>query len=209
MRLLEIGASAGLNLLVDRFAFDGPGWRCGPHEATVRLTGAIEGPVRPQPFTVVERRGCDLEPVDPTTPDGRLVLTSYVWPFHLHRHERLAAVLAEAQRDPAPVDRASAADWLTAQLSEADADADDLTVVWHSVTQLYWPPAEVAAVEAALAAYGRRRPLARIGMEYEPGSPPTARPVVSTTLWTPGTADPRVVRLGTANDHGPPVRLEV
>ena len=78
VRLLEVGASAGLNLLVDRFGFSGDGWRHGPVDSTVQLEGAIEGEVRPVPFSVVAARGCDLAPVDSTTPEGQLLLTSFV-----------------------------------------------------------------------------------------------------------------------------------
>ena len=80
-------------------------------------------------------------------------------------------------------------------------------MVWHSITRLYWPPEEVAAVEAVLAAYAERRPLARVAMEFGTGEDASVRPELSTTVWRPG-QPPRHRRLGTAHDHGPPVRLE-
>lgn len=214
LRLLELGASAGLNLLLDRFHLSGDGWWWGPPDSPLRLEGAIEGPVRPEGFQVVSRRGCDLEPIDPTTEEGRTLLTSFVWPFDLHRHARLAAALEIARTGPAPVDRSGAGAWLPAQLVAPVPAEPVLTVVWQSITRLYWPPAEVAAVDDALAAHGAEREVARVSMEFDgedrpgPSSVATPRPTVRTELWRPG-QDPRRRLLGTAHDHGPPVRLQL
>jgi len=218
VRLLELGASAGLNLLLDRFGFAGEGWRWGPPSSPLQLEGAVEGPLRTEELVVVDRTGCDLAPVDPTTEQGRRLLTSFVWPFDLHRHARLAAALEVAAAGPARVDRAGAAAWLPGELAggaATGAGAEVLTVVWQSVTGLYWPAAEVAAVEATLAEAGGRMLLGRVTMEYDPdegsgsgtgGAQPSTAPAVRTELWRPGS--PRRRRLlGTAHDHGIPVRL--
>ncbi len=205
IRLLELGASAGLNLLVDRFGFSGPGWRYGDPASPVTFANPITGVVRVADFTVADRRGCDLHPVDASTPDGRLLLTSFVWPFQVHRHERLAAALRLAAEHPVLVERASAASWLGPALEQTEDDV--LPVVWHSITRLYWPPEEVAAVEAALAAYAEHRPLARVAMEFGTGEHASVRPELQSTVWRPG-HPLRHRRLGTAHDHGPPVRLD-
>ncbi len=202
--LLEVGASAGLNLLLDRFRFTGDGWGYGPPDSPVLLADAIGGAVQPAPFRVVDRGGCDLDPVDPTTDAGRLLLTSFVWPFDLERHARLAAALEVAGRGPAPVDAAAASAWLGGQLDAVPAGP--LPVVWHSITQLYWSAAERAAFEAVLAEASTRRPLAQVGMEYA-GRRPDEQPEVRTRWW-PGDGRPAQPRLiGTAGDHGVPVRL--
>ena len=211
IRLLELGASAGLNLLVDHIGFAGPGWRWGDSGSPLRLEDAIQGPVVPQELAVVQRRGCDLAPADPRTAEGRQLLTSFVWPFDLHRHARLRAALQVAAAHPVTVDAAAASAWLPVQLAEAPDDRAVLTVVWHSITQLYWPPAELVAVEDALAAHGAHHRLARVGMEYEGEESPTGpvrQPVLRTWLWEPGrTSRPDVRVLGTAHEHGIPVRL--
>lgn len=217
LRLLELGASAGLNLLLDGFHFSGRGWRWGPVESPLQLEGAVEGRVRTEAFQVIARRGCDLEPVDPTTKEGRRLLTSFVWPFDLHRHARLAAALEIARTERVPVDRAGAGNWIPAQLVSAvaaDASAEPaLTVVWQSITRLYWPPAEVATVDAALAAHGRKHPVARVSMEFDHEDDPEApagqpaKPTVRSELWRPGVETRRRL-LGTAHDHGLPVRLQ-
>lgn len=217
VRVLELGASAGLHQLLGRFRVTGEGWAWGPATSPVQLLDAVQGPPEtfrtlPSPagpegiLEIVDARGCDLDPVDATSPEGRLRLTSFVWPFDLHRHERLAGALRLAASHPPAVDRASAAPWLAAQLA-GDPDPDILTVVWHSITQLYWPASEIAAVAGALRAYGQRHRVAEVSMEYPLDGAPGDQPEVRTELWRGDGAPPRSRRLGTAHDHGIPVRL--
>jgi len=207
VRLLELGASAGLNQLVDRFRAVGDDWSWGPVESPVQLLDAVHGTITPVTLDIVAARGCDLDPVDATSDQGRLRLTSFVWPFDVHRHERLAGALRLATAHPPVVDRASAADWLTARLAAVPPDPSTLTVVWHSVTQLYWPAAEIAEVRATLSAYGRDHRVAEVGMEYAIDSDPAGKPEVRTTLWSGDGRPPRELLLGIAHDHGIPVRL--
>ncbi len=217
VRLLEVGASAGLNLLLDQFHFTGAEtaggggpWHWGDLLSPVQLGQSIEGPVRPQSFTISARRGCDLSPVDASSPEGQQLLTSFVWPFDPHRHRRLAAALEVAAAHPVRVDRGPASDWLAEQLTghpTAADEAGELTVVWHSISQMYWSPAESERVESLLAAAGAVHPLARITMEFS-GDAPSGQPQVITTLWRPAISPaPRVELVGTAHDHGIPVRL--
>ena len=212
VRLLEVGASAGLNLLVDQFHFSGAGWSYGPAGSPLQLTDVSEGEVEPIEFTVVSRRGCDLSPIDASSADGRLRLTSFVWPDDLHRYERLRSALQVAAAHPVTVDAAPASSWLREQLSRADSDV--LTVVWHSVTRQYWPLAEIQAVDAVIAGARASMPIAHIAME----SPVSAadqrtdrgyRPQeLSVLLSVPGgVADHAPRLLATIGDHGLPVRM--
>ena len=45
-------------------------------------------------------------------------------------------------------------------------DDDVLTVVWHSVTRMYWPVEETAAMDAAVEEARSRMPLAHVAMEH-------------------------------------------
>jgi hypothetical protein len=214
VRLLELGASAGLNLLVDRFFIAGDGWSYGPASSPLRLEQAVVGPVTPAPFTVADRRGCDLAPVDASTPEGRLRLTSFVWPHDLHRHERLRAALAIAASHPVVVDAAPASSWLASMLETPAADGV-LTVVWHSITRQYWPQAEVALTSQVLQAARARMPIAHIAMESpvlrddrSEGLPGYRAAELTVQLSVPGgLADPAPVLLGTVADHGIPLEL--
>lgn len=202
VRLLEPGASAGLNLLVDKFRFVNPTWAYGPHDAALRLVDGVVGPVVPVPFEIVDRRGCDLAPVDAASPHGQLTLRSFVWPFHVERHERLTHALEIARRNLVVVDRAGAGEWLEDQLSSPDDDV--VTVVWQSITQQYWPPEETARVDAAVARAARSQPLARIAMEFF-GCGIAALSIDVAAADGSGLDGP--VRLGDVGDHGTPVTI--
>lgn len=208
VRLLEVGASGGLNLLVDRFRFEGPDWSHGPVDSPLVLRDPVLGPVR-QPFptwSVVERRGCDVEPVDVWSPAGRLHLRSFVWPDHVGRFRRLNAALEVAQRAgraAVPVDRAPAGGWLEQQLPE-ESDRSVLTVVWQSITRMYWPADEVERVRAAVRHAGRQAPLAHVSMEYEDADDGAALWV---DVWPGDGSAPSRQRLAVVADHGIPVTL--
>lgn len=203
VRLLEPGASAGLNLLVDKFKFISPTWVHGPKDSALRLVDAVVGPVVPAPFTIVERRGCDLAPVDPATARGQLTLRSFVWPFHVERHERLTRALDIARRNPVVVDRAAAGEWLEHQLSTPGYDGV-LTVVWQSITQQYWPPEETTRVDEAVARAAQSQRLARVTMEYSERS---AAALTVDLAAADGSGLEGLVRLGDVGDHGTPVTL--
>lgn len=204
VRLLEPGASAGLNLLIDRLRFVNHSWDFGPLDSPVVLQDGIVGRLSPRAFTVVQRRGCDLSPVDITTDSGRLRLRSFVWPFQVHRHQRLDAALTLAAADPPVVDEASAGEWLEEQLLQP-VDEDVLTCVWQSVTRLYWPPEETERVNAAVAAAAREQAIAHVSMEYELSQTEGA---VLTLDWSDGKGSGlRQERLATVGDHGFPVTL--
>lgn len=175
VRLLEPGASAGLGLLVDRYRFEGDGWTAGPADADMVVSGCGGAGFEPAAFTVVERRGCDLAPVDAASAEGGRHLKSFVWPFHVERHARLDGALATLAAHPVRVDRAGAGAWVGEQLVAAPADPEVLTVVWHSVTRMYWPPAEAAAVTEAVRQARSRMPLAYVTME-DPGAASGSEP---------------------------------
>lgn len=171
LRLLEPGASAGLNLNVDHYRVIGPDWSWGPARSPVVLDTGAAG-IAPEALEIVERRGCDLAPVDAADPAGATHLMSFVWPFHQDRRARLAAALEVVRAHPVVVDRAPASRWLGQQLSEP-AEPGVLTVVWQSITQQYWPTEESEAVNRVIGEARGRMPLAHLSME---GVPPLDPP---------------------------------
>ncbi len=86
LRILEIGASAGLNLRWDRYRYESAAGAWGDDASPVRFTHSY---VVPPPLnrhaTVVQRMGCDLHPIDPTSDAGALVLRSFIWADQLGR----------------------------------------------------------------------------------------------------------------------------
>jgi hypothetical protein len=200
VRLLEPGASAGLGLLVDHYRFVGDGWAAGPVDSRLAVERCAAAGFTPEAVDVVDRRGCDVAPVDAASDEGAAYLTSFVWPWQLDRHARLAAALQVAREHPVAVDRAPASTWVAERLADV-VDDDVLTVVWHSVTRLYWPTEETSAMTAAVEEARARIPLVHVAMEHgwpEPGSgDDPGLPVV--------TVDDDV--LATCDHHGPPLRL--
>jgi hypothetical protein len=149
LRLLEVGASAGLNLAFDRYRYELGGERWGPPGSPVAIRVALTGsrPPLDAEMQIASRAGCDTRPVDPRSDEGRLTLASYVWPDQVERHERLRAAL-EIARDVV-VERAGAAEWTEARLAEpAEGVA---TVVFHSIVMQYLPDAERDRFEEAIA----------------------------------------------------------
>ena len=203
IRLLELGASGGLNLLVDRFAHEvAPDVVLGDASSPVRLHRPWEGEHPPyDALDVVERRGCDPRPLDPASTEDRLTLTSYVWADQVHRFERLRAALQVAAVDPPHVEELGAAAFLRRELAHPRPGV--VTVVWHSVVRQYLDPAERSEVdqllETAGAAAGPDAPLAHLWMEPEPRR--GAGFEVGLRLWPDGS--PGV--LAQCEGHGPPV----
>ena len=202
LRILELGASAGLNLNWDRYRYEGDGWSWGDPGSRVRISGASERPVAVgAPVLVTQRHGCDAAALDPADPDARLRLRAAVWPDHLERFERLDGALAIARAHPPPVDRADAGDWLEAQLAvHAGGMA---TVIFHSILWQYLGDDRRARLRALIAAAGAAataaKPLAWLRME-----PAGERTAVRLSTW-PGGHERVVARCG---HHGPPVVLQ-
>ncbi|MBR7743855.1 DUF2332 domain-containing protein [Phycicoccus sp. BSK3Z-2] len=203
VRLLEPGASAGLGLLVDHYRFVGDGWSAGPEGSPLVLEDCGAAGFDPEPFQVLERRGCDIDPVDASTEVGSDYLRSFVWPWMIDRHLRLDDALSVAAREPVVIDRARASEWVREQLAQPVA-SDVLTVVWHSVTRMYWPLEESLAVTAAVEEARDRTAVAHVSME-NPWEEGAAAPSVDREHLPVVELDGEV--LGTCGHHGPPVEL--
>lgn len=143
VRLWEMGSSAGLNLRADRFGYvDEAGALHGDVDSPVRLDPAWRGRALDGRVDVVERVGCDVRPVDPSTTEGRTLLTAYVWPDQRDRLERLRGALQVAAEVPAEVRAQDAASFVQALEPVEGAT----TVLWHSVMWQYVAADEQAAV---------------------------------------------------------------
>jgi hypothetical protein len=201
LRLLELGASAGLNLRWDHYWYQAGRSAWGDPQSPIRFENAFaegEPPFDCAP-EIIERAGCDPNPLDPNQPETELTLASFVWPDQLARFHRLRAALAIARSVPARLDRGGAVEWLEPQLSAGAPGA--ATVVFHSIVMDYLPVEERNRVGELLHEAGGRAvaasPLAWLRMER--GGEQTQ---VRLTLWPGG--EERL--LATAAFHGPPVR---
>jgi hypothetical protein len=199
VRLLELGASAGLNLRWDAFRYEEL-W--GERGSSVHLVDRYHGappPFEPPRVDVVERRGCDARPVDPGDEEGRLTLLSYVWPDQGERVALLQGALDIARTIPAHVDQAPAGEWL-ADVLATPAAPGTLTVVYHSVFWQYVGEEERTRLKRVLGEAGARAtidaPLAWLRME-----PDGDLTRLDATVWPGGDAH----LIARAGYHGRPV----
>jgi hypothetical protein len=167
MRLLEIGSSGGLNLRWDHFFYRSKDAQWGDPTSPVRLE-EIELPIDPSVrVEVVSRSGSDPHPVDAATAEGRLTLSSYVWPDQTWRWAQLEGALDIAQRVPVELRRISAEPFLAEELAEPVPGV--VTVVMHSVMIQYLSRAErdsvISLIEEAGARATAEAPLAWLRME--------------------------------------------
>ncbi len=199
LRILEVGASGGLLLRWDHFTYTAGDRRWGG-DAGLRFDDPWTGRVPDfvDDLRVAERRGCDINPIDPTTAVGVNTLRGFLWPDQVHRRQRLDAAIEVARANPATVDRADAGAWVDEQLARRTPGV--ATVVYHSIVLQYLPRASFDRLRAAFARAGERAtadaPLYWLRME-----PAGVVADLRLRSWPGG--DDRL--LGTTGFHGPPV----
>lgn len=166
---LEIGSSAGINLMLARYHYDLAGVRVGPQPGMMRFAPEWQGAPPPdRRIEIVSTKGCDVAPVDLTDPAQALRLKAYIWPEHTVRFERMEAAIAEARKSPPDIVRMNAADFVEAELARPQ-EPGTTRVLMHSIVWQYVPADQQARVTAAMEAAGARasadKPLAWIALE--------------------------------------------
>ena len=124
LALIEVGASAGLNLLPDRYSYDYGGHRLAgsdPDAPVLRCEPRGAVPLPAQVPAIAWRAGLDLNPLDVTSDDDVRWLSCLVWPGEGDRAERLRAAVAVARRDPPTVHRGDLLTDLPALAAQAPA----------------------------------------------------------------------------------------
>jgi hypothetical protein len=203
LRLLEIGASAGLILRWDHYFYEAAEASWGDPRSRVRFSGIFANahPDFSTTVSISERRGCDASPIDPASEEGELTLKSYVWADQIERFRRLAAAIDIARWVPATVEKANAADWVDSGLRESVHGS--ATVIYHSIVWQYLSPQERVRIEQAINQAGERAnatsPLA--WLQFEPGENAAE---VRLRLWLGGQrSEDRL--LARAGFHGSPI----
>jgi hypothetical protein len=137
LALIEVGASAGLTLLFERYSYDYAGHRLvgrDPDAPTLRCEPRGPVPLPPRIPEITWRAGLDLNPLDVTSDDDVRWLSCLVWPGEGDRQQRLAAAIAVARRDPPAVHRGDLLTDLPALAARAPAGA---TLVIYHTSVLY------------------------------------------------------------------------
>jgi hypothetical protein len=152
--LLEIGASAGLNLQWDRYRYESFEGAWGNPSSPVRFANSFDvPPPLNRSADVVSRKGCDLNPIDVLSEAGALSLRSFVWADQLIRLGLLDGAIEVARETPVEVERSHAAPFLE---REAHPVRGVATVIFHSVFIQYVEDAERRRIVEAIADAERR-----------------------------------------------------
>ncbi len=211
LSLYELGASAGLNLVLDRYEHrlgpdaDKAAW-VGTRGSPVVLAPAWEGAPPPAAeVRITRRRGMDLAPLDPADPADRERLLAYVWADQAERLARTEAALDLAASDPPVIDQADAAAWTETHLALAP-EPGVARVLTHAIAFQYFPDETKRLITAHAEHVGAQAtdaaPFAWLRLEMEPES--RNEPVLRLRLW-PGGEDEQ---LAMGHLHGDSVRWD-
>ena len=164
--LVDVGASAGLNLFCDRYRLDyGTAGATGPVAAPVRVECEVLGgdpPIAPALPEIVARTGLDLDPVDVRDDDAVRWLLACVWP-DTGRLPRTRLALEEARKDPPRIVAGDAVDGVTDLVLGLPAGVTPVvTTTWMLA---YLPKDRRVAFREALTVASRDRPIAWISAE--------------------------------------------
>jgi len=210
LAIVDVGSSAGLTLLFDRYAYDYGGATAGDARSAVRIRTEMRGaPAVTAPMPdVAERIGIDLSPVALDDGDAVRWLEACVWPEHIDRFANLRAAIAVARATPPRIVPGSAADRLPSVV--AGIDRALALVIVNTAVMLYFPRDERARYAALLGEIGAQRETFWIANEHpaflhEAGfgaalemPDPSALPVAM-THWRNGNREARV--LGWVGPH--------
>ncbi|MGH2507284.1 MAG: DUF2332 domain-containing protein [Ktedonobacteraceae bacterium] len=184
LNLLEIGSSAGLNLLWYRYGYR---YRY-EHEKQgledLRFNG-VQSPVQIQcqlndvqpfpltPTTALPRvarcEGIEICPRDLHNEQDMRWVRAAIWPEEVERQRTLDAALALARSVEVPVHKGDACDLLPELL--AAMPLTHTAVVWHSFAVNQGPREVKELLHVQMAEASHQRPIYRIALEVEPAAP--------------------------------------
>ncbi len=198
LALFEIGASAGLNLIADRYAYLLGDKALAQSDSPVTLSpkwsGSLPSGVEPN---IQSRLGCDRNPLDVSKAAHRERLIAYIWADQRDRISRVEAAIELARKDPPKIDAADAADWVD-RIFGNPAEGGVARVLFHSIAYQYFPDKTKHRIASRMKIAGRQAtsdaPLAWLAFEQHQGEGPR----LTLRLW-PGDGE-RVLALGDA--HG-------
>ncbi len=208
---VDVGASAGLNLLIPHYDFVYDPGGALTSGSTVRISCSTRGdvPVPPTHPPIAASIGLDTEPIDVSDPLQARWLEACVWPDQVERFERLGAAIEIANRVGVDVRPGDAIETVAAVVDEAGRSGHP--VVTTSWVLNYLPAVERHDFVAALDRAGRAADLSWLIVESPalcaglPGMPPARRgpkqpTAVVVVRWRGGRRDARHV--ANAHPHG-------
>ncbi len=173
LALFEIGPSAGLNLLFDRYLYRYGDYEAGDSTSPLVLECEPRGDTPAVTLPVVTSRvGIDINPLDVSNTADVAWLRALVWPEHTDRLKLLNAALEVARRSPPELLRGDVFELLPGRITETAEDS--VVCVFATFVLHQFTPAMRARLRRALEALSRSRAiyLVQIGCPrfIEPGS---------------------------------------
>ncbi len=175
LHLLEVGASAGLNLLWDRYGYDyGTGNTAGDLAAPLVLRCETRGgkalPRLPTALPeVASRSGIDRQPLDPADRADGAWLRALIWPEQRDRAERLDRALSIAAEAGLSIRRGDALEVLPRVLAALPGGAP--VCVFHCFTLNQFGAEARQAFDSLLRRLAAERRIARLGLEWDSEEP--------------------------------------
>ncbi len=205
--LFELGASAGVNTMLDRYHFRLGETQVGPPTSPMRIEPEWRGdagspPAAPEGFEILSVRGCDVGPIDLSDEESALRLKSYVWPDAPVRMARIDAAIQLAGEAAPDVVQQDAGAFVNEMLERPQAEGTT-RAMFHSIMWQYMPAETQSAITAAFEEAGAQataeRPLAWISLETDPA---TFRHELKVRRWMGAADDGETVMLSHAHPHG-------
>jgi hypothetical protein len=167
VHLVEVGASAGMLLLVDRYRYAIGTHTFGSPDAAVTLDAEWRSEVPPPDLDdippIASRIGVDLNPVDVSSAEERRWLRALVWPEHRTAAALLDAALTELAADPPPLVAGDAIDVCPKLAGELPPG--EPRVVFHAATRMHVPAERRTAFDDAIDSIGEEGPLYHVWLE--------------------------------------------
>lgn len=169
LAMLELGPSAGLNMLWDHYGYDygAPGY-VGDRASAVQLHCELRGEILPAlPRTIPTvgwRMGIDLNPLDVRDPEAVRWLQALIWPEHRDRAQRIKAALAMARQHPLTIIAGDAVERLPEVLPQVPAEMT--LCIYHSYALNQAPGTVRERIFAQIADFSRTRELFRVCEEW-------------------------------------------
>ncbi|MEM6857587.1 MAG: DUF2332 domain-containing protein [Pseudomonadota bacterium] len=204
--LFELGASAGVNTMIERYAYDLGATEVGPKSSPTQMAPEWRGAGAPPPplddFAILSVKGCDIAPIDLSDPEAALRLKAYVWPDAAARMERIDAAIALASERAPDVIKQDAGDFVAERLAQPQAEGST-RVLFHSIMWQYMPASTQERITTLMEEHGTRatpqRPLAWVSLETDPA---TFRHELKVRYWADSWGDGETRKLAHAHPHG-------
>ncbi len=200
--LFELGASAGVNTMMERYFYRLGETESGPASSPMQIIPEWKGDSPPATeIEIASICGCDVSPIDLSDAPSALKLKSYVWPDALARMVRIDAAITLASQSPPDLVQMDAGDFVRQQLAR-EQEPGTTRAMFHSIMWQYMPAETQAAITSAVEQAGAQatpdKPLAWISLETNPA---TFRHELRVRYW-PGGPTGEGVLLAHAHPHG-------